>query len=34
MTTTVLPHLRMRYTFTFPAHGESTGVAGDRGKPE
>ena len=21
-------------TFTFPAHGESTGVAGDRGKLE
>ena len=34
MTTTVLQHQRLHHTFTFPAHGESTGAAGDRGKLE
>ena len=34
ITATVLSHQRMHYTFTFPAHGESTGAAGDRGKSE
>ena len=34
MTATVLQHLKLHHTFTFSALGESTGVAGDRGKPE
>ena len=34
VTTTVLQHLRLHYTFTFSAHGESPGEAGDRGKLE
>ncbi|KXB91092.1 hypothetical protein HMPREF3191_01068, partial [Veillonellaceae bacterium DNF00626] len=34
MTATVLPRLRLHHTFTFPAYGESTGEAGDRGKLE
>ena len=34
MTITVLQHQRLHHMFTFPAHGESTGVAGDRGKLE
>ena len=34
MTTTFLSRLRLHYTFTFSAHGESTGAAGDRGKLE
>ncbi|KXB89567.1 hypothetical protein HMPREF3191_01232 [Veillonellaceae bacterium DNF00626] len=28
----VLQHQRLHHTFTFPEYGESTGVAGDRGK--
>ena len=34
MTATVLQHQRLHHTFTFPEYGESTGVAGDRGKLE
>ena len=34
VTITVLQHLRLHKWFTFSAHGESPGVAGDRGKLE
>ena len=34
VTATVLQHLRLHKWFTFSAHGESPGVAGDRGKLE
>ena len=34
ITATVLQHQRLHHTFTFSAHGESTGAAGDRGKLE
>ena len=34
VTIMVLQHLRLHKWFTFSAHGESTGEAGDRGKLE
>ena len=34
VTATVLQHLRLHKWFTFSAHGESPGAAGDRGKLE
>ena len=34
MTTMVLQHLKLHKLFTFSAHGESPGAAGDRGKLE